>query len=345
MKMGEMSKTKPVVAVFGATGHTGRFVIAELLRREMTPIAIARDAAALSANFPESEVFRRQAAVDDAASLDRALYGAQALINSAGPFVDTADAIASAALRAGIHYVDIAAEQVSIGKTLEKFDAPARQAGVAVVPSMAFFGGFPDLMTTAVLGDWDAVDSIEVMMGFDSWHPTRGTRNTIERKSVGNLIVTGARLAPVPSSPAEKRWNFAEPLGDQAVVEVPFSEILLISRHVKTAELHTYLTKVALRDVLDPATPPPKAADAMGRSGQQFVVEVIVTRGDEHRRAISRGHDGYAVTAPLACEAVERLLKGKFRSVGAHAPGEIFDAKDLLAALGPDHSTFEVMAA
>jgi hypothetical protein len=114
---------------------------------------------------------------------------------------------------------------------------------------------------------------------------------------------------------------------------------------VKTAELHTYLTQVALSDVLDPATPPPKAADAMGRSAQHFVVEVVVTRGDEHRRAISRGRDGYAVTAPLACEAVERLLKGKFRSAGAHAPGEIFDAKDVLAALGPDHSTFEIVAA
>jgi len=30
---------------------------------------------------------------------------------------------------------------------------------------------------------------------------------------------------------------------------------------------------------------------------------------------------------------------------GAHAPGEIFDAKDVLAALGPDHSTFEIVAA
>ena len=42
---------------------------------------------------------------------------------------------------------------------------------------------------------------------------------------------------------------------------------------------------------------------------------------------------------------VERLLKGKFRSAGAHAPGEIFDAKDVLAALGPDHSTFEIVVA
>jgi short subunit dehydrogenase-like uncharacterized protein len=32
---------KPAAAVFGATGYTGRFVAAELLHREMTPIAVA----------------------------------------------------------------------------------------------------------------------------------------------------------------------------------------------------------------------------------------------------------------------------------------------------------------
>src|SRR5690606_17984251 len=31
------------VVVFGATGHTGRFVVAELVRRGMVPIAVARD--------------------------------------------------------------------------------------------------------------------------------------------------------------------------------------------------------------------------------------------------------------------------------------------------------------
>ena len=335
------SITKPVVAVFGATGYTGRFVVAELLCRGITPIAIARSADALStANFPEREISRRQATVGDAASLDQVLHGAQAVINCAGPFIDTADAVAAAALRAGIHYVDVCAEQGSANKTLERFDEPARRAGVAVVPAMAFFGGLSDLMVTAVLEDWDRVDSIEIMIGFDRWHPTQGTRNTIERK--GNLMVTGGRLSPVPSPPAEKRWTFAEPLGDQAVVEVPFSEVPLISRHVKTTELHNYLTQVAVRDVLDPATPVLKAADAMERSEQRFVVEVVVTLGNEHRHAISRGRDAYAVTAPLACEAVERLLKGQFSSAGAHAPGEIFDAKAILAALGPDY-LFEIL--
>ena|SRR5882672_5950483 len=57
------------------------------------------------------------------------------------PFVDTADIVTNAALRARIHYVDVAAEQLSVGKTLEKFDASAREAGTAVVPSMGYFGG------------------------------------------------------------------------------------------------------------------------------------------------------------------------------------------------------------
>ena len=150
-------------------------------------------------------------------------------------------------------------------------------------------------------------------------------------------MVTGGRLAEVPTPPAQKRWHFAEPVADQAVVELPFAEVVLIARHVKTTELHTYLTQVAVSDVLDPATPPPKAIDAKGRSAQNFVVELIVVRGNELRSVISRGRDGYAVTAPLACEAAERLVKGQFSSAGAHAPGEIFDAKAILASLGPDY--------
>jgi len=49
--MERMTPAIPVVAVVGATGHTGRFVVAELLRREMTPVAVARNPAALAA-FP-----------------------------------------------------------------------------------------------------------------------------------------------------------------------------------------------------------------------------------------------------------------------------------------------------
>jgi hypothetical protein len=127
------------------------------------------------------------------------------------------------------------------------------------------------------------------------------------------------------------------------MVEVPLSEIILIARHVKTAELHTYLSSIALSDIRDPATPAPQAADATGRSPQRFVVEVLVRRGEESRRIIARGRDIYAFSAPLVCEVTERLLAGKFSDAGAHVPGAILDAKDVLAALTPDHLTFEIV--
>jgi hypothetical protein len=187
---------------------------------------------------------------------------------------------------------------------------------------------------------WEGVDSIEILMGIDSWHPTQATRNTIARNAVGDLVVSGGRLVPKSDTPEPKQWNIPGPLGSQVVIEVPFAEAILVSRHVKTQELHNYLPKIAVSEVLNPETPAPKSVDPMGRSAQQFVIEVIVKRGGESRRAISGGRDSYAVTAPLVCEAVGRLLTNTVPG-GAHAPGEIFEPKSFLRSLGDDY-TFEM---
>ena len=339
------SIAKPTVAVFGASGHTGRFVVLELVRRGVVPIAIARDLAALTAaNFGDFEVPRRRASVDDVDSLNWALDGAHAVINCAGPFLETADAVAAAAVRTGIHYLDVTAEQPSTRATLDKYDIPARNAGVAVVPAMGFYGGFADLLVTAALGDWNRADTIEIMIGLDSWHPTRGTRITGERNTARRMVIADGQLTPVPLPSAEKDWEFGDPVGRQAVVEVPLSEIILIARHVKTAELHTYLSSNALQDIRDPATPAPKAADATGRSSQRFVVDAVVSRDSKRRRVTARGRDIYAFTGPLVCEATTCLIEGRFSSAGAQPPGAIFDAQQILSALMPDSLTFEITA-
>jgi uncharacterized protein YbjT (DUF2867 family) len=339
------SVSNSAVAVFGAAGHTGRFVVADLLRRGLAPIAIARDLAALAgAKFPGLEVLCRQASVNDAESLDRALNDVRAVINCAGPFFETADAVATAALRAGIHYLDVTAEQPSARASLEKRDVAAREAGIAVIPAMGFYGGFADLLVTAALGNWDHADAIDIMIGLDSWHPTRGTRITGERNTAQRMVIAEGQLVPVSSPRSEKDWEFGRPLGHQAMVEVPFSEIVLIARHVKTAKLHTWLSRIALDDIYNSTTPAPKPADETRRSLQRFIVDVVATRDNNARRIIARGRDIYAFSATLVCEAVERLLEGKFSSVGAQPPGAIFDAQEVLSALTPDHLTFEITA-
>jgi short subunit dehydrogenase-like uncharacterized protein len=328
----------PRVAVFGASGHTGRFVVDELLRRGLAPVAVGRRGEALEAAFPSGDVAIRVATVDDAATLDRAFEGLAAVINCAGPFLDTAEAVASAALRAGAHYIDVSAEQPSAQAVFDRFGTPFRAAGLVALPAMGFYGGLADLLVTAAMGDWARADDIRIGIGIDRWWPTEGTRITGARNTAPRQVIAEGRLAPLPNPAPRTAWTFPEPFGSQAMVEVPFSEVVVIARHLKTAKLDTFLSETALNDVRDAATPPPTAVDARGLSAQRFVVEAVVTRDGQARRAMAAGRDIYGFTAPLVCEAVERLLAGGVAS-GALAPGEAFDAADFLAALPLDAFT------
>jgi short subunit dehydrogenase-like uncharacterized protein len=256
--------------------------------------------------------------------------------------MDTAGAVAAAALRAGAHYLDVSAEQPSAQDTFERFGDAAREAGVVVVPAMGFYGGLADLLATAAADGWASVDEVRIAVALDTWHPTLGTRITGYRNTARRLMVADARLAPIPQPAPETSWEFPEPFGPQAVIELSFSEVVLIAKHLRTSRLHSYINHGPLRDLRDPSTPTPQAADESGRSPQTFLIEADVRKGNEARRAIAQGRDIYAVTAPLVCEAVERILGAGARGGGAFAPGEIFDAKTFLRALFPQHLTLEL---
>ncbi len=335
------SKQDHSVAVFGAAGHTGRFVVAELLRRGITPIAVLRDPAKVTA-FTEKGIEVRAASAGDPDALDRAFRGAAAVINCAGPFLDTANAVASAALRAGIHYLDVTAEQPSAQAIYDRFDHAAQEAGVLVIPAMGFYGGFADLLVTAAMGEWDGADEIKVGIALDSWHPTQGTRITGEKNTARRMIVADGRLAPVAQPAAEMDWDFPGPFARQEVVELPFSEIVVIARHARSAGIRTYLSRNALRDVRDATTPAPQPADETGRSAHVFLVEAIARKGGQTRRLAAQGRDIYSFSAPLICEAVQRILDGRARGSGAQAPGTAFDAQDFLNVLAPEHLSFTV---
>ena len=345
MPSSKSPQTRRTVAVFGASGHTGRFVVAELLRRGFIPIAIGRDEARLrESGFEDQAVQIRVASLEDSQSLDRALNGAAAIINCAGPFLDTAEALAAAAMRARIHYLDVTAEQASALASFERFAVPAREAGIVLVPAMGFYGGLGDLLASAAMGDWSSADEIRIAIALDSWHPTPGTRMTGKRNTARRLVIANERLEPLPDPAPEALWTFPIPFGVQNVTELPFSETILISRHLRVSHLHNYLNLTPLTDLRDSSTPPPTPADDTGRSAQVFCVDVIARNGTDMRRASASGRDIYAFTAPLVVEATQRILDGEVEGRGVFAPGEIFDAPNFLRALAPGHLIFETSA-
>ncbi|WP_406470445.1 saccharopine dehydrogenase family protein [Streptomyces sp. NBC_01615] len=335
------------VAVFGAYGHTGRFVVAQLRERGFVQVLSGRDAdklKELAASEPGLDV--RPASVDDPASLDDALAGAAAVINCAGPFATTAAPVIEAALRAGIPYVDVAAEIEANVDTFALFADRARAAGAVVVPAMAFYGGLGDLLATAAMGDWTAADEVHVAYGLSSWHPTAGTREagavSRERRGGRRIRYTKGQLEYVQDAPPALTWPFPDPMGPRAVIgEFSMADVVTVPSHLAVPEVRSYMTVEAAKDLSAPDTPAPSAVDERGRSEQTFLVDVVVRSGGTERRAVARGRDIYAVTAPLAVEAVERILTGRTRTVGVASAGEIFDALDFLRALAP-HISLEL---
>ncbi|WP_318306252.1 saccharopine dehydrogenase NADP-binding domain-containing protein [Amycolatopsis solani] len=305
------------VLVYGAYGLTGRFVVAELRERGFTPVLSGRDAAKLPGGRPAS--------VDDPAALDRALDGVAAVINCAGPFAATALPVAAAAIRAGVPYVDVAAE---IEANLDTF---ALTADTAVVPAMAFFGGLADLLATAAMDGWTAADEVHVAYGLSGWHPTPGTlaagQVSRERRGGRRVRFAGGRLEHRDDALSTLEWNFPAPLGPRPVLgEFSMADIVTIPRHLEVPSVTSYMTVAAAQGL---------SAAAERDSAETFVVDVRVRLGAQERRAVARGQDIYAVSAPLAVEAVERILSGRTRGKGVASAGEIFDAPDFLRALAP----------
>ncbi|GAA1786001.1 saccharopine dehydrogenase family protein [Actinomadura chokoriensis] len=334
------------VAVFGAYGHTGRFVVAELRERGFVPVLSGRDAGKLALLASESGFGARPASVDDPASLDRALHGAAAVINTAGPFAATAAPVIEAALRAGIPYVDVAAEIEANADTFARFGGRARAAGAVVVPAMAFFGGLGDLLATAAMGGWTAADEAHIAYGLSGWHPTEGTRASgdvsRERRDGRRVRYANGRLEYRTDAPPTLKWSFPEPMGVREVIgEFTMADVITIPSHLPIPEVRTYMAVEAAADLSSPDTPAPAAADERGRSAQTFLVDVVVRAGGSERRAAAGGRDIYAVTAPLAVEAVARILTGRTKVTGVASAGEIFDAADFLDALSP-HMTLEL---
>lgn len=320
------------IAVYGAYGHTGRFVLGELRRRGFTPIACGRDATRLHELAAATGIEIRVAAIEDAAALDAAFADVAAVLHCAGPFLDTAAPVLDAALRTRIHYLDVAAEQRAVADTLAR-NADARAAGVTIVPAMAFYGGLADLLVTAALDGATDADAVDIAVALDGWHPTRGTRITGDRNHYPRICIEGGRVGALPDPAPIRETEFPPPFGRQEAVLLTLSEAVLVPHHIACRNLHSWMNLAPLRDLHDPSTPPPTAADGSGRSAQQFAVEVRVCRSGHSVRASASGRDIYAVTAPLLGEALQRILDGRVRGRGALAAGQAFDAGDFLASL------------
>ena len=335
------------IAVYGASGYQGRLVLAELARRGIEPVLTGRDPARLeraaaAAGLPDAR--RRVADTTDHEALVGAFRGCDGVINCAGPFTWSGEAVVRAAITAGCHYVDTSGEQLHVKKVFDAFAAEAESAGVAVVPA-ANDGCVPVDLVAHVLAD--RLGPVEEVV---TAHAVAGGGG-MSRGSLRSAIATIDAIRAGGIAYHDGDWRTGVPARRAAVMlpgrpeptpvtPFPVSEVVTIPRHIRVRHVQG-LAEAALGDRLS-VPPAPEVIDGLpdgpgqdARRAQRFTYLVDATGTDGRRvRGLVQGSDTYGTTAVIVVEAARRLIAGAAEP-GVHAPAQAYDPAAFLDVLAP----------
>jgi hypothetical protein len=140
------------VLVLGGTGVFGRLVVADLLTRTPLSVVVAsRHGIGAREWLPGSEgrVISLRVDASDERAVCEAIEqsGAAVLVHTAGPYARIGDAPLRAALACRVPYVDMCPRSDLYAAVRERYDRPAREAGIACIVGASTAGGLTGLLT------------------------------------------------------------------------------------------------------------------------------------------------------------------------------------------------------
>lgn len=204
------------IAVYGATGRTGRLVCRELAERGLDFIAGGRNVEklqSLSAELGDAHGVvptLREASVDESRSLDALVRDTSVLVNCAGPFTDIGRPVARAAVRNGAHYLDTTGEQSFIKWIDDELGHEAESEGLVLMPGCAY-----EYATGAIVSKLaveQGAERVVVSYGVSGMNPSAGTKKSMLRSiSEPGWTYRGGRL--VPTAPASEVYEVPRPGG------------------------------------------------------------------------------------------------------------------------------------
>ena len=324
------------VAVFGATGYTGRLVAAELFRRNVDTLLLGRDEKALSAIDGARDV--RAVSLTDPSSLVDALRGSDVVVSCVAPFTRLGEPVVEAAISAGCNYVDVSGEQRWLRRVYDEFGTRAAAAGVTLLPGATDDGVPGDLIAGLVAKSLAEVDTLRMHHGVFNAGISRGS-----------MLSFGYIAASMPLAWHDGEWreidtgtreSVAFPRdGEQPSWSIPGPELISIQRHVgarnieATMNIDLVTAVSSLTDEVIAAAPAGPSDDERRASRFTILAEARAQDGTTARGYVS-GNDVYRSTALIAVEAAVRLGV-RNAPVGTVPPSLAFEPVEFLDALKP----------
>jgi short subunit dehydrogenase-like uncharacterized protein len=356
-----ISRQSGAIAVYGATGYTGRLVVAELVKADADFIVSGRSPERLDALRAEFglEAPAKTARVDDPASLRELLTDCAVVIDCAGPFVKYGEPVLAAAVETGTHYLDTTGEQPYMKMAYERYGPGAARAGVAVVPGMGFDYVPGDMIASLTADGMGELDELEVHYCWRDFTPSQGTaRTTLE--IIGGKDIEWRNMEWVETSGGVSRgaYDFPKPFGRQRMFRYPSGEQVTVPRHVHTRNVRASMNAGAFSsDRLAPIfsatvrpaglamrTPFKRLMNAIisrlpeGQTPEQrekmtWAIVCEAKRGEVERKGVITGRDVYGFTAAAIVQGAELAARKGFGARGGLAPSQAFEPKSFLEGL------------
>lgn len=327
----------PIIAVYGATGHTGRLVAAELLARDRAVVLAGRDKNALddlaATLGPAGRVRTHVAPLDDPAALRELAGAADVVVHCAGPFSLTGAPVAAAAVAAGCHYVDHALEQHHVRHLFEELQQPAEGSGSVLVPGASFYGGFGDLLASVVAAGLPEVQRLVVGYAVAGWRMTVGARDTAEQviSDLRRITFSDGAQQVGYVEPRNAVFPFPPPLGPLTMIApVPYHEPITVPRHVPARSVEAQMTAHTFGE----ETFTGQDVDDATRAASEFTVAVQAITDDGGRTGQVSGRDLWRSAALVSVEVALELADAPGPlGGGVFSPAEVVHAGPLLRRL------------
>jgi short subunit dehydrogenase-like uncharacterized protein len=356
-----ISRQAGPIAVYGATGYTGRLVVAELLRTGADFIVSGRSAQKLGALRSEFELDApaRTAQIDDPSSLRELLADCAVVIDCAGPFVKYGEPVLAAAVETGTHYLDTTGEQPYMKMAYERYGPGAARAGVAVVPAMGFDYVPGDMIASLTAHGMDELDELDMHYCWRDFTPSQGTaRTTLEIIAGNDLEWRNMEWVEAKGGVSRGAYGFPEPFGRQRMFRYPSGEQITVPRHVPTRNVRASMNAGAfsserLAPIFSASVRPaglamrtplkrlmnaiisrlPEGQTPEQREKMTWAIVCEAKRGEVERKGVITGSDVYGLTAAAIVQGAELAARKGFQARGGLAPAQAFEPESFLTGL------------
>jgi short subunit dehydrogenase-like uncharacterized protein len=304
--------------IYGATGYTGRMAAEHAKARGLDVVIAGRNGARLESLAAQLGVPYR-VFISDAQAVE-SLEGIGVLLNFAGPFAQTADALMQACIKAGVDYLDITAE-INVFRLAERVGVQAAEAGVMLLPGVGWDVVPTDCLAMHVARRVQNPKSLSVALQVAGAMSRGSALSVSEIVGAGLLARVDGLLVATPDA-QPRHFDFGD--GPALCAPLSFGDLVTgwHSTGIPNIAMFVNITGDAFPEGDLSQLPDGPSAEQREAHRARAVAEVIGADGTRARSVIETVN-GYTYTPLAAVEAARRVLNGD-RRPGFETPARVF---------------------